>query len=309
VTIIDPWRWLETNDLLRRLHFQTGYVLASPFIDERLWNSVAPLRPDIIWVNQGELLGRTCLERLRTLGAPIINYANDNPFSSESRRRFWTYRRSLDLYDAVVVVFQHAVSLAEAAGARRVMRVFISADEVAHLAKGEKALPKLHDVGFVGTWMPDGRGDFVRQLMARGIPIAIWGDRWHRDPQWKTLRTAWRGPGVYDDDGYASLIRQCKICLGLLNHTAGNQHTDRSIQIPALGTVLCAERTAEHVGMYDEGVEALFWSTPEECADKCRRALQDQERLAVLARRGRERAIRNQLFNEPTLQALLSWCV
>ncbi len=306
VSVIDPWAWLGRNSLVRRFHLKTGYCFVGSTIDRRLFDDVAGARPDVIWVNQGELLGRRAVASLRGIGVPIVNYANDNPFGPEFYRRFTQYRRSLDLYDLVVVVFQAAVSLAYAAGARRVIRHHISADEVAHLAYGQNPMPKVHDVSFIGTWHPDGRGDMISGIVKAGVPLSLWGDRWNRDRNWATIRKAWRGPGVYDENEYASVLGASRICLGFVNHLAGNQHTDRSTEIPAIGSLLCAERTAEHEAMYKEGEEAVFWATPEECACVCRNLLEDEPKRAAIAAAGRRRAIRNGYFNERVLASILA---
>lgn len=306
VTCIDPWAWIGQNKFARYFHLITGYAIAGPLVGKRLYAEVAASRADVIWVNQGEPLGREALAMLRSLGVPIVNYANDNPFSSECHRRFSQYRRALDLYDLVVVVFAEAVSLAQACGARRVIRTHISADESAHLGQGELPRTKVHDVTFIGTWHPDGRGTLVAEIIRQGVPLALWGDRWDRDREWATIKTAWRGPGIYDEQKYAALIGESRICLGLVNHVAGNQHTDRSTEIPAIGSLLCAERTAEHEAMYNDGEEAVFFTTPVECARICTTLLKDEPKRAAMAAAGRRRAIRNGYFNEQVLGGILS---
>lgn len=302
---IDPWKWIASNRLLQRLHLQTGYAFIGPVVDEKIFRGVQDAAPDVIWVNHGEFLGRRVLARLRGVGAPIVNYVADNPFSSECRRPFARFRRAVDLYDLVVVVFDHVVPLVKAAGARRVIRRYISADEVAHLSHGAFPHELRYDVTFVGTWHADGRGEIIAELVDRGVPISLWGDRWNRDRRWDTIKRAWRGPGLHDDKEYAEVLGASRICLGMVNHSAGNQHTNRSTEIPAIGSLLCAERTQEHVGMYEDGVEAFFWSTPAECAAACLDLLRDEPRRAAIAARGRDRALRNGYFNEPTLRGIL----
>ncbi|NQW48312.1 MAG: glycosyltransferase [Planctomycetes bacterium] len=306
VTCFDPWDWLGRNMFVRHIHLKTGYFLAGALVARRLFSEVAASRPDVIWVNQGELLGRGALNRLRSLGVPIVNYANDNPFSSECHRRFTQYRRTLDLYDLVVVVFAEAVPLTRACGARRVIRRHISADESAHLGQGVLPRKKTCDVTFIGTWHPDGRGALIAEIIRQGVPLNLWGDRWDHDHQWATIKTAWRGPGIYDELQYATVIGESRICLGLVNHVAGNQHTDRSTEIPAIGSLLCAERTGEHEAMYDDGEEAIFWTTPAECARLCRRLLENEPKRAAIAAAGRRRAIRNGYFNEQVLGGILA---
>ena len=305
---LDPWPWIVRSALQARIHFRTGFVGIDQLLRTRLSSEVRSRRPELLWVNQCEYLGPASISSLRTLGVPIVNYANDNPFSRPNRHRFRSYRLALPYYDLVVVVFAEAVNAAYRAGARRVVRKFITADEVSHLKPPIADEPDRQfesDVAFVGSHIRGRRGAFIADLIRRGVPLSVWGDHWHKSKEWSLIRRNWRGPGVYDDLGYARIIRSAKICLGLLNGTAGNLHTGRSIEIPALGAVLCAERTSEHLALYREGEEAIFWSDAEECANSCQSLLRDDARRVEISRRGHERALRNNLFNEPVLASII----
>lgn len=83
----------------------------------------------------------------------------------------------------------------------------------------------------------------------------------------------------------------------------------RNIGTPTLGSLLCAERTSEHLALYEEGVEAVFWNDAEECAAQCHRLLADDALRARIAARGHERALRNNLLNEPMLAAIIKRAV
>lgn len=122
---------------------------------------------------------------------------------------------------------------------------------------------------------------------------------------WSLPLTHWRGPGIYHDDSYAAAIQSAKICLGLLSKGNRDLHTNRSIEIPCLGGLLCAERTSEHLALYEEGRDAIFWRDAEECAALCHRLLADEPLRREIAGRGHERARRNNHYNEPMLAALI----
>ena len=145
----------------------------------------------------------------------------------------------------------------------------------------------------------------MAELIRLGVPLSIWGDRWYKAREWSIIQPRWRGPGVYDQR-YATIIQSAKVGLGLVFKGNRDLHTSRSMEIPALGAVLCAERTSEHMYLYDDGVEAVFWSTPEECAAACRGLLADEAYRQSVARRGRERLQRNGNYNEQVLRALLN---
>jgi spore maturation protein CgeB len=160
------------------------------------------------------------------------------------------------------------------------------------------------DVAFIGTYLPE-RGPFLAELLRRGVPISIWGDRWNRAPEWNVLKVHWRGPGL-DEAGYAAAVQSSKLCLGLLSKEVGDTCTTRSIEIPALGGLLCAERTSEHLALYRENEEAVFWADAEECSTICLELLADAPLREAIARSGRQRALRNGRFNETAIAEILT---
>jgi spore maturation protein CgeB len=91
----------------------------------------------------------------------------------------------------------------------------------------------------------------------------------------------------------------------LLSKGNRDLHTQRSLEIPSLGGLLCAERTAEHLALYDEGKEAVFWQDAEECAEVCNRLLENETLRLEIAQRGLERAWRNNHFNEPVIASVI----
>jgi spore maturation protein CgeB len=77
------------------------------------------------------------------------------------------------------------------------------------------------------------------------------------------------------------------------------------LEVPALGGLLCAERTPEHLSMYEEGKEALFWDDPEECAVKCNDALKNPDARAAIAAAGHERIRANGDYNEQIMKSII----
>ncbi len=142
------------------------------------------------------------------------------------------YRQSVPLYSLLVVVRNENVTEAKQAGARQVMQVWRSADEIAHTPRKLTHAEQQRyasDVAFIGTWMPE-RGPFMVELIRHSVPLSIWGDNWQKSPEWPLLKTCWRGPGLYDDQVYSAAILGAKICLGLLSKGNRDLHTQRSLR-------------------------------------------------------------------------------
>jgi spore maturation protein CgeB len=308
VSIIDPFDWIGRSAWTWRwLHYAGGFGIGAK-IDRPIFDAIKQSEPGLVWVDQGAYLGAGLIANLRTLSVPIVNYTLDDPFSGRDGRRFDRYLKALPFYDLLVVIREENVAEAYARGARNVLRVWRSADEVAHrprLLTDEDRQRWGAEVCFVGTWFPE-RGPFMAELVRAGLPLSIWGDRWQKAPEWPVLAPHWRGPGQDDPEIYARIIQSAKISLGLLSKGNRDRHTTRSFEIPAIGGLLCAERTDEYCQSYKEGVEAVFWDDAEECIEQCRRLLKDDALVAAIKKNGHQRYLQSGQNNESVLKAILN---
>lgn len=300
----DPW---SGNWLTWRWVYETGGLGLSAVAERRVLRAVGCETFDLVWVGGGQLVGPGLLRKLRKRAPRIVNYNPDNPYASRDRRLWRTFRRAIEEYDLLVTCRRSSVTAAYALGARRVMCAFQAADEPSTLAASEIARnwnAKRADVVFVGTWMP-GRGAFLGELLDRGVPLRIFGQRWRRAPEYRRIRNAIAEDDVWDF-GYCEVVAHSKIAIGLLSDANEDLHTTRSIEIPAIGTLLCAKRTSEHDELYDDGAEAIFWNDAQECARRCLDLLKDESRIADIAEAGHRRALVNNHYNQVLVERVLA---
>jgi spore maturation protein CgeB len=304
---IDLRRLLPQTPWMYRITWKFGGQVFAPWLLSALPKALAGRHFEVCLVDSGEWVTPAIIALLRRHADRIINYVIDDPFGARDTARFRAYRKSLKYYDLCVVVRPDNAREAAAAGARRVLRVFMSSDEVTHaprMLSTEDRATWASEALFLGTWFPE-RGPFLKRLIELGVPLSIRGSNWSKAPEWGALKPYWRGGPVLGDD-YAKAIQCARVNIGLLSKGNRDLHTTRSLEIPALGGLLCAERTSEHLGMYREGEEALFWSDAEECAEQCARALGNEEERQRIAAAGQIRNIANQVRNEKVLSEILS---
>lgn len=313
VTISDPYKTFK-NQLQSRwfgpIHFRTGYRFLNRKVVKWLNEIIETQpRPDIVWVNSGELFGPDSLEVLKKLSCPVVLYNNDDPTGGRDGRRFDSLIASLKYYDLCAVMREMNVAEFRDRGAKKVIRVFMSYDEEVHKPFSDiNEIPAnfRSDVAFIGTWMRyERRDEFLLTLIQQGINVSIWGDRWEKSPHFETLKSHWRGPALRGRD-YVAAMQGAKICLGLLSKGNRDLHTQRTLETPFAGGVFCAERTSEHMQLYKEGVEAVFWSDANECAKVCKQLLADDSLREGIRSAGMRRVRANHVGNEDACKTILS---
>jgi hypothetical protein len=262
---------------------------------------------DAAWVDSGGLVSRELVEDLKRFAKRVLNYNADDPYGNRDANYWVQYLGAVRAYDLVAVVRKENVEEARSLGARKVVMVYRSADEVAHAPiqlSGQEQARWATDVVFVGTAFPE-RGPFFAELARYGVPLSIYGNRYEKLREWRTIQPYWKGPGLAEKHTYAAAIVAAKVNLGLLSKGNRDLHTQRSLEIPALGGLFCAERTEEHLALYEEDREAVFWSDAEECAAKCRALLADEAWRRSVAENGRLRYLKNGWTNEKVAEKLL----
>lgn len=303
---LDLRRLLPQTPWVYRITWRVGGHIWSPWILRALPRALQSSRYDLCYVDSGEWVTPRVIALLRKFAPKILNYNIDDPLGMRDPARSKAYRQSLSSYDLCVVVRGENVDEAKRLGARNVMRVYRSSDEVTHARRPVGAADEEHwhaEVLFLGTWFPE-RGPFLLELVKHGVPLSIRGANWSKAPEWPALRAHWKGGQLHGDD-YALAIQCARVNLGLLSKGNRDLHTTRSLEIPALGGLLCAERTPEHLEMYVEGEEALFWSGAVECARVCGSVLRDERGRRRIAAAGHARSIRNAYHNERVMRAIL----
>ena len=307
VEILDPLSMIPSNRLMSQWVWRTGALGVTRLVHRRSLKAMGGADFDIAWIDSGEMVDARLVQDLKKRIPFVVCYNVDDPFGDRDGLRWRAYRSAVPFYDLVVVVRVPNVEEAYRSGARRVMHVYRSADEVAHAPhrlSPEEWEKWNSEVVFVGTAFPE-RGPFFADLIRLGVPLTIYGTRYDRLPEWDLLKPHWRGEDTSTAEGYANAICAAKVCLGLLSKGNRDLHTQRSLEIPSLGSVFCAERTSEHMALYNEDREAVFWTGAAECAAKCLALLNDEAWRKSVADRGRQRYLDGPWQNMRVMQSVI----
>lgn len=292
--------WSDFAARLRAWLFREGYPVAAadPGADaSRLLSAASSGSFDLVWLEKALTIDSTHLIALRGAvpGTMIIGFSPDDMHARHNQSL--QFLRSLPYYDAFLTTKSYNVDELVAAGCPRVQFVGNGYDPLAfrRLPVSSEDIVRLGgDIGFIGSFEQD-RLDAMLSLAERGMRVRVWGNGWDRTRNVHPNLMI-EGRALLGDD-FALACGAFKINLAFLRKANRDQQTTRSVEIPACGGFMLAERTPEHESLFTEGVEAEFFSSFDELASKCRAYLADDVARASVAMRGHRRCERDGYTN------------
>jgi spore maturation protein CgeB len=320
---VEPWKnasWLKRQCQRR---FSRGSVIDK--INRSVVESARAFRPDLVWGEKQEFLWVSTLVALSRLGARLVHFTPD-PYFSLDWKRTLLMDKAIGCFDVLVYCKSYEQENYAALGKPLIYMPLGFCDEVHRPLPSDD--PRWScSVGFLGGWEPR-REHMLHVLSAAGIDLKIWGGYWEflRDGKWtlrrqlilkqlagddgfrihrnEDLGRALQGGEVYADD-YARALTGANIGLGLLRRVSPDQHTTRTFEIPACGSMLLADRTDEHSALFEEGKEAEFFGPAEELVDKTKFYCSDDSARLRIARAGFQRCLKSRYAYVHRLSATL----
>jgi len=260
------------------------------------------LCPDVVLIVKGAFVRPTVLRRLRATGARLVNYSTDDPFNPATSTKY--LRQAIPEYDLYVTPRRANVSELRAAGARHTAIVPFGYNPAVHFvddAHGDT--PRFAcDLLFVGGGDSD-RIPFFRRVVELwpDVHLKLFGGYWGAD---RVL--ARYACGFARGQEFRQAIRAAKFVVNLVRRQNRDGHVMRTFEVPACGGCMLAERTDDHEQFFEDGIDALFFSSPEELVSRARALLGDDHGRRTMAAAGHTRIVRGQHTYKDRLLAILS---
>jgi spore maturation protein CgeB len=293
--------------LLRRLERRFLRVVRHPSLDREILDGLRSSQPDILWLDKIDCLRPETLEEARRLqpGIRIVGFSLDDMMNPDNKIRFFV--EALPCYDIYFTTKSFGVPELEAFGCPRVEFVDNSFDPNTHRPVELSAEERERyggPVGFIGTYEEE-RAHSIAALGRAGITVKVWGNGWKERASGMNPNVMIAGPSM-GGETYAKIINSFDINLAYLRKCNRDLQTTRSVEIPACGKFMLAERSEEHLALFEEGVEAEFFADDQELLTKTRYYLDHPEEREKIAAAGRQRCIESGHSNQERLRSMLA---
>ena len=214
----------------------------------------------------------------------IIFWSQDDMYAWHNRSIYFTL--GIKHYDLVITQKSYNVDELKSLGAQSVLfqnKAYSSELYYKHDCHGSKFN---YDVLFVGAF-EQARYESMLFLAENGIRVDIYG------PGWKKYIQQNKNMMIHDQlligEDYVAALSCAKISLCFLRKVNRDLQTSRTMEIPACGGFMIAERTNEHLELFEEDKEAVFYESDEELMGKVNYYLEHSQERKKIANAGFER--------------------
>ncbi len=252
-------------------------------------------RPDLVWLEWPRLITAETISQIkrRLPATQVVSFQHDNPFADRTYASYgWgRFFEALPYYDLHLVKRPADIQEYQSRGAKRVELFTDGYCEELFYPETPRPVSNDFQVVFIGTSLDYRVGVLDRLTRQFKLDIHIFGERWNRTKLYWTRRELLHPPA--EGEVYRRVVCGSKIALGFVSHSNRDDWTIRTFEVPACGAFFLTERTKSHQQFYEEGKEAEFFASPEECRDKILYYLSHDSARERIAAAGRERCLKS----------------
>jgi len=287
--------------VLRSFRQRVGYPLDPNNVNILLLKSILDFSPDLIWLDKPMNIKRSTLVNIKEIDSnlKIVAYSPDDMLNPQNQSKYHT--KILPLLDAYYTTKSFGVNELKNMGCKNVF--FIENGYCTEIHR--PVIPSFNSirnkVGFIGGYEYE-RYQNILFLANNGINVNIQGSFWNKVGSENLIKIK---NGDLIDLDYSAMISLTDINLCFLRKANRDLQTSRSIEIPACGGFMLAERSDEHLQLFKDGIEAVFFSDKQEMLDKTKYYLNHPEQRLKIAMAGRDRCKSSGYSNESRMSNAL----
>ncbi|PMP11312.1 hypothetical protein BCS93_08860 [Vibrio breoganii] len=264
-------------------------------------------RYHLVWLDKALTVNNKTLLDIKKTSTKIIGYSPDDMYSRHNQSA--NFLKHIKNYDHFLTTKSYGVDELKSLGCVDTRFVGNAYDKNTHFPreKNQENSDRFGgDIGFIGDY------EFERFRSLKYISktlnerkVRIWGPNWEKAKGIHNLDNITCEFNRLIGSDYSTAISNFKINLCFLRKINRDLQTTRTIEIPACGGFMLAERTEEHRDLFIEGKEAEFFSSDEELVDKIKFYLDNDSARLSVAKSGFNKCIRAGYDNKSRLKKIL----
>ena len=262
--------------------------------NDRLITCALREKPDIIWFYNVQLIKFKTIIKLKKLlpNATLVQYANDNPFSSKAKKGVWNnFLKSIHLFHIHFAYRLKNISDFKKYGAKstHLLRSYFIPEEDYPINYNKIPEKFKCDVVFAGHYENDGRIEILEEICKAGYKLNLFGGGWNKvlknlDPK-SPLKDKFPTYPVTKKD-YRYAISGAKVALCFLSKINLDTYTRRNFQIPAMKTAMLSEWSKDLASLFTENKDCLFFRDKKSLLKKLNKLISDKHYRKRIARSG-----------------------
>ena len=262
-----------------------------------LLRQVEELKPDLVVVTGILPINSEVFLAIKKHGGLMVNYLTDDPWNPIHKRQ--SFLTNLPNYDHIFSTKSSLQNRLKQAGAPSTSWLPFAYDPELHYRVESTSGT---DVVFIGTGAEE-RLPWLRAVSkVPGVERRIYGNSWNG------IKTqGWEQHAAVTGKDYCEAIQGAKVVLGLLRQANGDQSTDRSYEIGAIGGCGLYQDTGEHRELLYNYPEMGFFKNPATLAERVKEVLADTELQHQLRTLGEKAIRRPENTYAARLESILRW--
>jgi spore maturation protein CgeB len=285
----DEFEQAYHKSFFRKVYFRTLPYFFLKTINKNIIKKIESFKPDILWIFKGmEILPETLLFAKKR-GIQLASYNPDHPFKFDTRGSGNKFvQEALTIYD---IHFTYSKKIQ-----RDLQKSFLI--ESIYLPFGydlpeglnSNITQEVNRICFIGH-ADARRKNIVESIISEGIQVDVYGPKWNSSKISSPLLSV-KAP-VYGVE-YWETLKKYRIQLNIFRNHNEDSHNLRSFEIPAVGGIMLAPHTTEHLAFFESEKEFFPYKSDEEIIDRAATVISMKaEDVTEIRTAARERSIRS----------------
>lgn len=233
-------------------------------VNNNIIAKVLDFKPEVVFIVKGNNIYPWTLKKIKKINPNIslISWSLDDMYAWHNRSIYYTF--GIKYYDLVFTSKSYNVLELEKLGAKKVCFLYQAYSKTKHLIEKVPDYSNIkRDVLFIG-YAESERFESIKFLVENGIEVHVFGTGWELLKKNNNYENLYIHSRDLLGAEYREFISSSKINLCFLRKINRDLHTSRSLEIPACGGFMVAERTREHEDLFNEKIESAYFSNNNE---------------------------------------------